>query len=528
MLKDLGSGGIGEELRTEFCIIGAGVAGQTLAMRLAKAGKAVLLVESGGLEFNPAIQALSDGDVTGEPYYELQSARLRMFGGTAAIWGGRCAELDAIDFEQRDYIPHSGWPISKADLVPFYTRAYEAMDIEDRGAAAPVSGPVSSRAVFDRNKLDVGYWRFDEFGERFTNVSRGNLDTVDILINATMTEMDISDAGAVTSVTVRSLSGHCTRLCARIFVLAAGAIETIRALMAAVPKRKNGLGNSRDLLGRHFMEHPHGRGGEIVSEKLVRSLEAVPRAFRANGHRYAAYVRLSDAEQRRQGVLNSSLSLAPRRHEGSSEELVRALKQKLKHDLPSTRFWRTSYKWLKGMSGRARETVDPWASVWSVKQPGSRLGLYAVIRAEQAPNPESRIMLSARRDALGLPLAALNWQFSEIDKRSTLALMTTLKNEYQRLGLGDVIPARWLEDDAVQWQMDPLISSHPIGGYHHMGGTRMADTPQTGVVDRDCRLFESPNLYIAGSSVFPTGGWANPTLTIIALAERLAEHLCQT
>lgn len=525
MLRDFNKDHTGEEIQADVCVIGAGVAGQTLAMRLAAGGKQVLLVESGGLEFSSETQALSDGDVTGEPYYELESSRLRLFGGTAAIWGGRCAELDPIDFETRDYVPHSGWPIDKTDLQPYYDRAYSALGIRQPLAAPDHVTRASSESGFHSDKLDVGYWRFDEDGERFTNISRGNLADVDILINATLTQMDVGESGVVKSITVTSFAGRSAKILARDFVLAAGAIEIVRLLMSAAPARQNGLGNENDLLGRFFMEHPHARGGEIISEKLATSLRALPRAFRSGGNRLAAYVRPAEALQRREGVLNTSLSLAPRRHEGGSIELVRALKQKLKHDLPSTRFWRTSYKWLKSVSIHAREQVDPWASVWAVKQPRSKLGLYAVIRAEQAPNPNSRISLSERRDRFGVPLAGLNWRFSEIDKRSVKVLMETLKSEYQRLGWGDVELANWLDDEAIDWKIDPLISSHPIGGYHHMGGTRMASVPSAGVVDANCRMFESPNLYIASSSVFPTGGWANPTLTIIALAERLGDHL---
>ncbi|MDJ0919935.1 MAG: GMC family oxidoreductase [Henriciella sp.] len=528
MLWDFNKDELGADISADVCVVGAGVAGQTLAMRLASEGRSVILVESGGLEFNSGTQALSDGDVSGEPYYDLISSRLRLFGGTAAIWGGRCAELDPIDFERRDFVPHSGWPIEKADLEPYYKRAYALLGIDQPNAKPPLRSTSVDMKGFAPDRLETGFWRFDEDGERFTNTSRGNLSDVDILLNANMTEMDVAETGEVKAITVSSSTGKRTKILARNYVLAAGAIETVRLLMGSVPQRPNGFGNARDLLGRYFMEHPHARGGEIVSEKLATSLRALPRMQRAQGRRFAAYVRLSEAEQRRQGVLNSSLSLAPRRHEGDSPELVRALKEKLKHDLPSTRFWRTSYKRLKNLSTMAREQVDPWASVWAVKQPGSQRGLYAVIRAEQAPNPESRIILSSRKDRYGTPLAELNWQFSELDKRSVKALMTTLKSEYQRLGWGDVQLADWLDDPSTRWAFDPLISSHPIGGYHHMGGTRMAEDPALGVVDANSRLFESPNLYIASSSVFPTGGWANPTLTIIALAERLADHLLKT
>ena len=525
MLCDMNKNQVADELQTEVCIIGAGVAGQTLAMRLTRLGRKVLLIESGGTEYKSETQSLSDGDVSGEPYYKLITSRLRLFGGTAAIWGGRCAELDEIDFKKREYVPHSGWPIDKAALRTYYQRAYDILGIREPNAKPKFEQAAQTEPGFHPETLDVSYWRFDENGERFTNTSRGNLSDVKILLNSTLTELDVSEAGKVNAVTVSGRSGQTSRVIADEFVLAAGAIETIRLLMAAVPSRPNGLGNANDLLGRYFMEHPHARGGEIISEKLATTLRALPRMKRSQGNRYAAYVRLSEAEQRRQGVLNTALSLAPRRHEGRSPELVRSLKEKLKHDLPSTRFWRTSYKSLKGLSTRAREQLDPWASVWAVKQSGSKRGLYAVIRAEQAPNAASRIVLSERTDRYGLPFADLNWQFTDLDKQSVKALMLTLKSEYERLGWGDVRLAEWLNDVSKSWSFDPLISSHPIGGYHHMGGTRMASDASTGVVDANCRLFESPNLYIASSSVFPTSGWANPTLTIIALAERLADHI---
>ena len=525
MLCDMNKNQVTDEVRADVCIVGAGVAGQTLAMRLAELGHNTVLIESGGLEYKSETQALSDGDVSGEPYYELITSRLRLFGGTAAIWGGRCAELDTIDFEKREFVPHSGWPIDKAKLQPYYKRAYAILGIEDPNSTPNLGQAVQSQPGLRSEKLDVGFWRFDENGERFTNASRGNLSDVDILLNATLTEMDVSETGKVNSISISGRAGHTRKVIANEFVLAAGAIETIRLLMAGVPARPKGFGNANDLLGRFFMEHPHARGGEIVSEKLATILRALPRMKRFQGNRYAAYVRLSEAEQRQQGVLNSALSLAPRRHEGRSPELMRSLKEKLKHDLPSTRFWRTSYKSLKGLSTRAREQLDPWASVWAVKQSGRKRGLYAVIRAEQAPNPASRIVLSERTDRFGMPFANLDWQFTDLDKQSVKALMLTLKSECHRLGWGDVRLAEWLDDVSKSWSFDPLISSHPIGGYHHMGGTRMASDASTGVVDANCRLFESPNLYIASSSVFPTSGWANPTLTIIALAERLADHL---
>jgi choline dehydrogenase-like flavoprotein len=172
---------------------------------------------------------------------------------------------------------------------------------------------------------------------------------------------------------------------------------------------------------------------------------------------------------------------------------------------------------------RVREHIGP-AIAWANVRRGA-YGLYTVIRAEQAPNPDSRVTLTGERDALGMPRVALDWRLSPIDKRSVRVTMEALDGELRRLDLGTCTPEPWLAEDGPDWEVDPLISNHPIGGFHHMGTTRMAASPRAGVVDADCRVHGVANLYVAGSSVFPTGGWANPTLTIVALALRLADHL---
>jgi choline dehydrogenase-like flavoprotein len=135
------------------------------------------------------------------------------------------------------------------------------------------------------------------------------------------------------------------------------------------------------------------------------------------------------------------------------------------------------------------------------------------------------VTLSPERDPLGMPRARLDWRLSEIDVRSVDILVRTLGAELDRLGLGSVVPASWLADPTRAWKTDPLISAHPIGGYHHMGTTRMSEDPRAGVTDAATRVHGVDNLYVAGSSLFPTSGWANPTLTIAALALRTADHV---
>ena len=135
------------------------------------------------------------------------------------------------------------------------------------------------------------------------------------------------------------------------------------------------------------------------------------------------------------------------------------------------------------------------------------------------------MLLTKERDALGVPRVALDWRLSAIDKHSVTGLVDGLGRELKRLGMGRVERADWLDEPGELWRNDPLISSHAIGGYHHMGTTRMATDPRQGVVDADGRVHGQANLYVVGSSTFPTSSWANPTLTIAALALRTADRL---
>lgn len=511
----------------DVCVIGAGVAGQTVARRLAKNGRSALLVESGGLDFDKDVQALAAGPNLGFEYYELEHSRLRLYGGTTAIWGGRCVALDPIDFVRRDWVAHSGWPVSYDELDPYVDEAFRALELIRPRGRASVGAP---EAGFDPETLDTPLWAFDEQGERFTGIGDLASPKIEIVLNATLTELNVAESGEVTSALFRSLSGAAMRVTAKSFVLAAGGVETPRLLLAAAPNRAKGLGNERDLVGRFFMEHPHARGGEILPneetpEDYAAILEMMPRAIRHKGRRFTPALRPSEAAQERLGILNSALSFGVRRHEGRTVEAHSRLIGGLKHGLPAKRRFRQLYHGGKSVVNRLLDRAGVERIARRLARRRDELGLYAVMRAEQAPNPDSRVLLTGETDALGMRRAALDWRFSAIDRETVGGVMGLLDGELKRLGLGRVEPSDWTSDPATDWRIDPLISSHHIGGYHHIGTTRMGATPAEGVCDANCRVFGSPNLHIAGSSLFPTAGWANPTISIMALAMRLGDHL---
>lgn len=512
----------------DVCIVGAGVAGISLARRLAGRGKRILLLESGGTDYEADVAAMNAGANCGRPYYDLEDARLRLFGGTAAIWGGRCAELDDIDFEPREWVQYSGWPFGKAALATYYAeaRAHLQLDPAEQDErlwqAFGVQPP-----CFGQGVLATDFWQFDDRWDRFGFAANRDLSeqaNVTSVLHASVVALHLNESGsALDSIDVATLRGVRSRIRARAFVLAAGGIENPRLLLASQSRSAKGVGNDHDVVGRYFMEHPHARGGRLHVRKLWQSL----RSFRAShwhqGYRYAACLRPDDRLQREHRILNSSFTPRVRPHPQGHRDLPGQLYKLIKERAEPTR--RTRLLWQMARSAsrvikRSSDPLKPWLHVRLNDK-----GFYLSVRAEQAPNPDSRVRLSDERDALGMPKVALDWRFSEIDKRTVRVLMHELDRQMRRDGDGHVEPAAWLSQPDVEWEHDPLISQHAIGGYHHMGSTRISTHPRFGVVDANCRVHGVANLFIAGSSVFPTSGWANPTLTILALSLRLGDHL---
>ncbi|MCH8685419.1 FAD-dependent oxidoreductase [Pedomonas mirosovicensis] len=528
MLVDLHEAPEGLTINTDVCIVGSGVAGLTLARTLLAQGLHVCLLESGGRDHEDPVHRLNDGENTGFPYYELQESRLRLLGGTTAIWGGRLAELDPEDFEAKPWVAHSGWPISKDDLANHYRAAWETFEMPPEAALPDWLSNEASRLERDSaSALQVGYWRFDTRFNRFTHRNTDDVTghaRAQVWLHATVTRIQAAEDGSrIDHVVARDLRGNKAIVQARQYVLAAGGIENARLLLASNDIWKSGLGNAYDQVGRYFMEHPHARGGRVETARSWPLLRVLARSHRHQGTRLAALLRPSRALQQREGILNTAFTLGARQPADAAMFLPVKLYNTLKHRLPPTEAGRRLWMVTKQGAVWLHERIDPLRP-WLMLKAGRR-ELAIVVRAEQAPNPNSRVRLGRERDAFGIPKVELDWRFSDIDKRTLQVLARHFDATLRQGRIGRVEPEDWLGENGPLWQTDPLVSSHAIGGYHHMGSTRMSASPRTGVVDADCQVHGIDNLYVAGSSVFPTSGWANPTLTIAALAIRLGEHL---
>lgn len=492
MLRDAAQVDEGATLQTDVCIIGAGAAGITIAQALAGEKLRVILLESGGLRAEPDTQGLYRGVTRGPRQAPLDESRLRFLGGTTNHWAGACGPLDALDFAKRAWVPDSGWPLSLETLAPAYRRAHEICDLgaHDYGEAVwgAFAAPVPGLAEAGVEQRLIQYSPPTRFGEKYRAALR-RAPNVDVVLHANVLELVAPDSRAVQRARVQSLAGRRFEVSARRFVVACGAIENARLLLLSNGTDPSGLGNDRDLVGRCFMDHPRVRPAGLL-------LWSNPDSDRIAEGRVVAGVRarlrlvLGPRLQRRHRVLNSTLMVEP-------PEPVGALDADEVRDQDTARLLARF-----GGSGSGARISRLW------------------LRSEQSPNRASRVLLSSdERDRFDQPRPILDWQLQALE-RTTFSLASRLYARALTLaGVGRVKLSDWLlRTEPLGWQ---AVSTD----WHQMGTTRMATDRDRGVVDADCRVFGVENLFIAGASVFPTSGAMNPTLTLVALALRLADHL---
>ena len=528
MLSDFQEMDEGLHLRADVCIVGAGPAGITLARKLADRGHAVCLLESGGEDFEQDTQSLYNGASVGMTYYPLENVRLRFFGGTIHIWGGRCALLDDMDFERRDWVEYSGWPLRADALAGYYRNAHELLGLGRFEYDERLwRGTGAQKPPFDERLLRTRFWHFDErdepFALRHCNDLAGHANANVVLhANAVHIQAD-PNARSVKHIGISTLDGKQGRVSAAYYVLACGGIENPRLLLSSTDVEAGGIGNGRDLVGRYFMEHPHCRAGYLDSDKAFALWAAMRKRHLADNAAVAPVLLPTASLQREKRILNSALTFKLQGDPHQGVPTTTKLYQHLTAELAPDRRGRRLYYLYRALNDWFNRSLRP-AAEYAISALGAT-GLALIVRAEQAPNPQSRVRLSDDKDILGLPSPELDWRLTSQDKETVRVIADTLQSEFSRLGMGELQKSDWLQEPALEWPVDLSIGNHPIGGYHHMGTTRMSDDPATGVVNADCRVHNYENLYVAGSSVFPTSGWANPTLTIMALSLRLADHL---
>jgi choline dehydrogenase-like flavoprotein len=498
----------GSVIEGDLCIIGAGAAGVSMALEWIDSRKKVILVEAGGMQWEAESQAQYRGESIGQPYFPLDAARLRYFGGTTGHWAGFCAPLDAIDFQDRDWVPGSAWPIKLEDLHPYYARANKVLELGpyEYGAGYWEAQDSQIRRLQLGDKVWTKMWQFSP-PTRFNLVYRDAIvraANVHLYTHATVCDIQANkNVSTIDSLLVRTIDGAEHRVRAQHFVMACGAIQNARLLLASNRQAANGIGNDNDLVGRHFMEHIEVPGANLILDE-PRSLTMYTAAPRITGAPTPARgeLALSAKVETEHRILHGTSSIEPGRWGGEIRSTFQV-------------FTPEKLDEFRAGSGR-NQPADRLPSPARVPPREFRLKT----RQEQAPNPASRVMLSDEPDDLGVPRVKLDWQLTELDKRSIRRFYELLGQEFGRTGLGRLQLADWLLDgDDNAW---PSFLS---GGWHHMGTTKMHDDPKHGVVDANCKVHGIANLHVAGSATFASAGAPNPTLTLVALTLRLSDQI---
>ncbi|NGO65785.1 GMC family oxidoreductase [Rhizobium daejeonense] len=547
----------------DLVIVGAGPAGLTIATQCAGTGRRVLVVESGievETERHSELNAVENiGELRSEaqvrkriefhgPQAQLWSpqvqpfgVRCRALGGSTHAWAGKSAPFDVIDFNSRPWVPHSGWPVDRAAIEPYLLRATEVLNLS----------PMAPTRRFDTEGLHSFYWQFARsrvdkldvmrFG---SEVMAWRPDNLHILLDASVTHVGLSEDGTQFSyLEIASMEGRRARVKAKLCVLAASGIENARLLLASDDIHPNGIGNCHDVVGRYLMDHAAARVGRFSAHEMA----APAKLFgffgvhhKKRAHMFMHGLALTEQMQEQEQLLNAAIYFSTERAPDDPwdalKKLLRWKSTSINRDLLSVA---TGSGFLARGIGmkilsdhRTPQVVKDLVINTAIRLspnmvadefqsrglPHKLSGLRIEAICEQMPNPDSRVSLSSRKDRFGTPLARVDWRINAAERHTLLRIA-----ELSRVALvSHGLPAPTLEEWARDRRPEDIVI---IDMAHTLGTTRMSDNPKTGVVDRNCKVHGLPNLFVAGGSVFPTSGHANPTLMIIAFAIRLADRL---
>lgn len=536
----------GTELDCDVVIIGTGAAGIPCACELIGSGKSVIILESGGMSPEAKTQALTEGEIDeATEHGSLTQYRKRIFGGTTSVWGGRCAPFDAIDFEERSYVPHSGWPIGLEDLDPFYKKAHEYLFTGDfdYNSAGTVDGgddpliPGMSDDVWKQDRM----WKFSlpaDLGREFrTKLSEA--ENVRTLLHANALRlMTDAEGRQIEAVEVGVLGGGRFTVKAKTVIVAAGGLEATRLLLLSDNVHKSGLGNSHDQLGRYYGSHVSGDLGEVQFEPKSKVVWEYQRGN--DGVYVKRHIRPSEEAQRREGLLNFRCILthpafADASHGNGVLSGAYLAKRFFKGQIPPEYSKELAAPGFHNVPQHVRNIVlgipgvikfgTHWffrRTIARRKYPSislrSRANSYTLhFDAEQAPNPYSRVTLGEGRDPFGNRQIKVSWRYQQSDLDSVMRWKESLEAEMTKSGVGKFSQS--------PEECKELIRCGFGVGSHHIGTTRMSYGPHTGVVDKNCQVHDVRGLFIASPSVFPPGSFANPVLTATAIAIRIAQHV---
>lgn len=498
-------------LRTGVCVIGSGPAGAIVAVELAAAGIDVIVLESGSRHPDHRTGELVNRvDAAGTT--DIRYGFSRQLGGATNLWSGRLAPLDPIDFRPRPWVPESGWPLTAAELEPYYVRGAAVLgipghDLFRRHHASPGDVFASSTVA-----IKVFQWARAPFhaGEYLT-AAANRMRNLTVVLNAPVTELvETPDARAIDAAAVHTPAAGSVRIRARAFVVAAGGMETPRLLLNSRGVRPHGVGNDTRVVGRYLSTHPKANMASLILNRRISTRDPLFSDRSADGGVIRHGIGLSERAQEEHRLLNHYVQLLP-----LFEHEANRLFEKIKGSRTVKSPLIDRAPLIAGvLPGIGLVAFDAIGRLGGVQRRARKFVLRAFL--DQYPDPDNRVALSGARDANGVPRVDVTWRFSERDRASVLAFFAALDADVRARGLGRVDYGRLRAE--AEW---PITGLHS----HFMGTTRMGTDARTSVTNPDGRVHGSDNLFVAGPSLFPTYGFANPVYTIGALSLRLADHL---
>lgn len=508
-------------LCADLCLVGAGVMGLALTAYLLRHSQlSILLVEQGGLIDTDALSAVPEELNSGDLPSGTLHSRAMGFGGSSRRWGGQALPFLPLDFSERSFVPGRGlWPVSHAELQPYYAMAGEFLALSPLPFEADLWRDSTLRQWFGPTReLAINFSKYSPIAYLASHLHQqiAQSPRVTCLLDAKVVELRLSPEGCVAeAVRVRSLAGKEALLKAGTTVLCGGGIENPRLLLASRQGGRLGIGNAHDLLGRYYQDHVgfYGARLEPLNWRLFQHLFA---SFVVGKQKYLPKLQLSEQQQISHALLNVTGNIAFEASEQSPLQAARRLVRR-----------------LRGGQGESASLADVRRLICSplslapivLSSLQGRTNLpreaqfFLMGNAESEPLPDSRILLSEQLDAYGSPKALVHWLLGDRTLEALRAYFSAAKAALEGAGIARVHLSPYLGDGQLNWK-DKAYSL-----YHHMGATRMAANPREGVVDGHCRVHGVENLYVAGTSVLPTGSASNPTFTALALTFRLGENL---
>lgn len=506
------------EFDADIAIIGSGAAGISIALEFANTDIRVALIESGNFKISRKNQKLNVVNNSGISYFDLSAQRGRYFGGTTNFWGGTCIPFDPIDFEDIPARSGINWPISFSEIYPYIDRAKKVCGVNISEAneifeKLDLNSKRSEIEEFEWKPLQFSPFPF-RFGEKY-GAQLKESQNIAVYHNANLTSLEVDDIKtSCNKAIVRSLAGKEASISAKYFILAAGGIENPRLML-----NMNSIFSNINI-GRYFAEHPTAIIGKLIGADAFKVYADHQKNILLNKE-IKPGLGVTEQFMKKHKLLNSLITIWPIPKDAYLISRAKMLLYLMRRREFGIKFLLNLFLIMpKSISllphvfnrmGGQKKEVDFIKDCFDVR-----------LVTETLPNFDSCVSLSDKKDGLGMFRANLNWELGGVDKKTFISTAKAFKKQIEsnydvRLDLEG-----WILDEDANWEERINLDGHHG---HHMGTTRMAMNFEEGVVDKECKVFGMKNLYIAGSSIFTTYGFANPTLMIVAFAVRLADHI---